>query len=133
MKSIKVIRSTATALILALVMTISLSISAFAATWTDSTVGQGAYKYYVQSDSTNFTVSANTSVSHSITFKTTARSTVKAGYYNADTSTHYSKMSGSGTTKMSKTYTISSKGKYKFYIYNGSSDAITVSTMKVIF
>lgn len=133
MKSINVIRSTATALILALVVTLSLSMFAFAATWTDSTIGQGAYKYYVSSDGTVFDISSSTTVSHSITFKTVARSTVKAGYYNTDTSKHYSTMSGNGTKSVSKSYTISAAGDYKFYIYNGSSDSITVDTMRVVF
>lgn len=129
------IRKTALMLFLVFALTLAMVMPAAATTWTNSTINQGSYVQYVTAELGWFTVSANTSVDHDITFTRTAPATVNAGYYKSSTGSpkYIATMRGTGSTSMAADYVISTAGQYRFFIYNGSSDSITVSRMTVVF
>lgn len=134
-KSMIRIRKAALMLLLVFVLTLAMVMPAAATTWTNSTISQGSYKQYVTAELGWFTVSSNTAVDHDITFTRTAPATVKAGYYKYTTGSpnYITTMKGSSSTSMAADYVISTAGQYRFFIYNGSSDSITVSKMTVVF
>lgn len=130
-KSIGRIRTCIIAMLMLLAVAFVLMGSVYAATWNEGYyIGQGKYKGFVDTDGTTFTISSGTSVSQKATFTKNVPSTVKGGYYK---SSYVSKLKGNNTTTMSGSYTITTAGEYKFYIYNGSSDAVTLSKMVVTF
>lgn len=133
--NMKSIRRVMAALLVLVVMAAFVVIPASAAYWSNVYVGQGQYVSFSTSSSTYFPISANTYVDHDITFARDVLSTVKAGYFKQYTNypSYVAKMSGNGSKTMSALYTISSAGNYKFYVYNGSSDGLTVSNMTVIY
>lgn len=122
-------------IMLVLIMTATMVVSASAASWSNVTISQGSYHKFSTSDKAYFSISAGTGVTQSLTFTTTVSSSVKAGYFKSYvlSPSYKAKISGSGSKTMSGVYTISDAGKYKFFIYNGSSGSKTLSKMTVTF
>ena len=123
-------------LILLVVLSISalFVIPAFAYTWTDRAIGQAQYSKF-QNGSSAFTIEDNVRVSTSITFNRNVSTTVRTGYFKPLTfpSNYTTVFRGYNSTTINGSYTIEEAGQYKFFIYNGSSDAVMVSIMTVTF
>ena len=133
MTGIKNIRRGAMALLLTMIMCFAFAMSASAAYWGSNTIGMGTYKtYYASSiEGGYYSIAANTTVTQTINFSNTATSSVKAGYYKSyvTTPSYQSMLSGTGSKKMSGSYTSPLDGKYKFYVYNGSSSIMNMTSM----
>ncbi len=130
-KKISIIRYSIFSLLIATCLLFSSLTTASALTWQNRTVSAGKYKHFVDTNSDDFYRDITVNVSHSIKFSSNAPSTVSAGYYA--NKKYNKKFSGNGTKNMSASYNVPKKTYFKLYIYNGSSDKMTVSKMTVTF
>lgn len=131
-KKISHIKYSVFSLLLITCLLFSSALTASAAfTWKGTSLKAGAYHHFVDTDSDDFYRDTAVSVSHSIKYSQNVPSTVSAGYYA--NSKYTKKFSANGTKNMSSSYKVPKKTYFKFYIYNGSSNKITVSKMTATF
>ncbi|MCD7803377.1 MAG: hypothetical protein LUH09_10885 [Clostridiales bacterium] len=109
----------------------------YKAVWNNITIGQGERVILSAEGNSCFQINhggdQSVTVSASVIFDREAPATVELGYRDLSTSDNemVEVLSASGGTVMQETFHIPQVIAYKFYIYNGSSDPITVSVMSV--
>lgn len=136
-KSMRSVRRVSVMLLVVLLMAMTVT-TAFAstATYSNVSIGNGDYHRFSSYDYEFFTISANTSVNHDITFTGTATSSVKSGSCQTNWLGNYvytNRLSGSNSRYMEGDFTIDKAGEYKMFIYNGSANTMTVSTFDLTF
>lgn len=99
--------------------------------WDDVEIDSEEYAILSSIDDICFTVDDNTTVTISVLFDREAPLTITVGYYSVDSifPRYISVLSGNGTTDLSESFTLS-KGNYRFFIYNNSSDPITADSVE---
>ena len=135
--SMKRVRHIATAILVVLILLMTAT-TVFASTvsYSNVSIGNGEYQHFTSYNYELFDISANTSVTHDLTFTETATSSVKSGYCKKNWLGNFAYtdcLSGSNSRYMKGSYTISTAGQYKMFIYNGSANTMTASTFKLTF
>lgn len=100
--------------------------------WDEVEIDSEEYAILSSIDDTCFTVGDNTTVTISVLFDREAPLTVTVGYYTTNSifPRYITVLSGNGTAELSESFTLS-KGNYRFFIYNNSSDPITADSVEV--
>ncbi|MCD8382037.1 MAG: hypothetical protein LUC30_03845 [Clostridiales bacterium] len=112
------------------------AIGSYQAIWNDITIGQGERAVLTAEKNDCFQIgrgSQSVTVSISVTFDRAAPATVELGYLDlsASNTEPVEVLCASGGAVIQETFHISDVVAYEFYIYNGSSDPITISAMTV--